>query len=735
MKLKSIVFLGVVLTALFLGGIFYYASEKLNGEELRKFIEASLERTFPYANVNVGEVRLKFGSSLNLEVQGLSLELPEKKATIRDELFKIKRVGIEIPLWILLGFEQNITVNLDKAIINFIQSKGKSNWIIASQGNSKSRIKPKASTKIAMAPALLTKGKVNLKFTDTLLNYNLDKEQKGEVLIKYFRVNNLGIKSNAAYELKSDISLKFSQQAMDMELSLIGQFSLGEIIQQGVLKTTSILTVNKMYFPAQNISIPNFKTNIKLKLSNTGDVTAKLATAFSEKNYINALVKTRNRELSLEDIDLVFYLDELLDILKVDMPSLRVGDGRIELKGDFFWGSQLQPNIVFFIGPQVKYAYNDMLFSSELKGKYQKNSLIMGIASKGLDGSLYGDFSLDVDIGKQPIVLSQLSPFKFSIMANDLVIPAKVLRNALYASSNKKISKEDKKEKNFFLLPRGIIDFNFKNISLGGNPLSLAGAVAIANRKLESEGVKIATSEGGGVASFKSHLYREGIKNQFSAELANVNVKDIGGVLPEWMGALEGIASGSVKGAFENLNEKTSYGANLHFSIQNGHWHGIDLTQRTQSIVTELLKVPSLRNLLKRKKIKISNKFQKASLKGVFAQDKWSFDNYSFINRELMLTKGRGKNYLSPVKKKSVLSMDVDLKLLRSVISKNFARSSLPLRMIGLGFMLKPDISFTSKKLAKSHVKKRSKKLIENLKNKVLEDPNKKIKGLLKGIL
>ena len=737
MKWKAIVSASAIVVALFFGGLFYYAFHKVNGEELRKFMVSSLEKAFPHVNVHVGEVDVQFGSSLNLVVQGFSLELTEKVENFPEELFRIERVGINIPLWVLLGFEQSIMINMDGALVNFVQSGKRSNWFAAYKGSSGKRTDSASSTSTAMAPAFLANGKINFKFTDTRINYRFEKKQEGEVLIKYFRVNNLGIKSDAAYELKSDISLKFSEHNMDTELSLIGQFSPKEFIEQGTMKTTSILTVNKMYFTNRDISVPGFKTDIKFELSNVGDMTVKLATVFNEKNHINALVKTRKKKLSVENIDMVFYLNELLDILKVDIPSLKVGEGRMELKGDFVLGEQFQPNMVFFIGPQVKYTYNNALFSGDLKGKYQGKNLIMGITSKGLGGSLYGDFSIDIGIGKEPIVLSQLPPFRLSIMANDLVVPTDFIQNIFYATAGKEAVGRERTEKKTFLLPEGTANFNFKNITLGGYPISLMGAVSVANRKLESKDIKVTTPEGDGNISFKSRLYREGSKSQFSAMLNNVDLKNFSGFLPKKMGVLEGASSGKIEGTLDNLDGKLSYRTHVNFKIQKGHWHGMDLAQYTQKILDNLSNVPSLRSKLKGKKLKFSNKFQEFFLKGMLAHDQWHLDQYYFVGNELSFKGSKGKIHLPPITKKSVLNMDVDLNFLRTVMFKNFRRRSLPLRLTGTGFMLKPDVSFVSKKLVKSHVEKRSQKLIQDLKNKVLKESSEsqKVKGLLKGIL
>ena len=733
MKVKPILISVAILVLLFFGGIFYYASHRINGEELKKFVTLSLKEVFPQAKVDVGKIRLNFGSSLNLTVEGFSLALAEKQWASQRSLFKVNRVMIEIPLWSVLGFDQSITIKLDGPHVSFERSKGKSNWSMASKGDPK-RTRPSASHGTAMVPAFLANGRFNLKFTDTRLNYNLENSQKGSVLIEYFRVNNLGFKSDAAYELKSDVSLKFSEQIMDMGLSLIGQFSPAEFIREGTLRTTSILMVNNIYLPSQDISVPSFKTDIKLELANTGEVTARLAATLNEKNQLNALVKTRDEGLSVENMDVIFYLGELLDILKIDIPSLNVGDGRIELKGGFSLDSQFRPNLTFSIGPQIKYSHNDMLFNGDMKGKYQGRSLAVGINSKGLNGSLYGDLFIDMDIGKHPIVLSQLPPFKFSIIANDLLIPPEIIQNAFYVDSNKTSDKKEV-EKKFFLLPKGAIDFNFKNIHLGGNPLSVKGGIKVDNKKVTSSNIQVTTFDGETNVSFESHLYREGIKNRFSMELNDMNLKDVSVFYPKWLGVLEGVSSGKIHGTLSNLNKQLNYNVNLGLKIWNGHWHGMDLSEYTRKIIDDLSSVPSLGSEIKGKSLKISSKFEKASLKGDFSHKRWDLKRYSFVGDDLSLEGGKGRIYPPPSNQKSVLPVEVDWKYLRPVMSRKFVRNSLPLRLSGVGFALKPDISFVTKKLSRGLMKKRSGKVIKKLEKKIHQNSEGNVKDLFKGLL
>ena len=389
----------------------------------------------------------------------------------------------------------------------------------------------------------------------------------------------------------------------------------------------------------------------------------------------------------------------------------------------------------FSIGPQVKYNYNKILFAVDLKGKYQGQTLVAGMTAKGLNGSFYGDFAIDVDVGKQPIVLAQLPPFKLSLVANDLIIPHEPIQKTLYVE---KENVPPASKRKIFLLPRGIIDFNFKNIVLGGEPLSLEGGIAIANRVIKSKSkIRLTTSNGQGSAVFENKFYREGSSGSFTFDLSNVNLKDVGILFPAQTGSLEGLSFGNIEGEFGNLNNKFTYNVDVDFKVKKGRWQRLDLSQHAENVIIELSKIPYLKNNLRDKKLKVSNNFQNFSLKGVFANDRWRLTKYSYISKNLKILRGKGQIYPGLGKKRSFLMMDVDWDQLRPAMLKNFSLQNLPLRLSGVGLTLKPDIPFIAKKLARSHVKKRSKKIIKNLKDEVLKNPfkDKKMKDALKGIL
>ena len=731
MKLKVIIASVLTFLALSLGTLFYYASEKINGEELRKLITSSLEKKFPHAKVNVGDIHLGFGSSMRLTIEKIELTLPETKRN----LFKVQNIGIKIPLLAFLGSSQNIKIHLASPSISYIKSGNRSDWERAA---GKKRGGKKSKGKISSVPAFLVGSKMNIRLSDTKFHYQLSDTQKGDLVIRNFKLNNLGAEGNAAYELGSDISLQFAKHILETEILLIGQLRVSELIEKGILSTTSVLKVNRISVPSKGIEVPEFKTDIQLDSSPREGLRLLLSAVLNNQSRARTLIKVKDI-VSLEDIDIDFSLKDLMNIFKIYTPNSEVAGSHLKLKGRIVLhpSQGIRPNINFSLGPQIQYTYAGANLSNDIKGTYKGSSLTVESTTKAFGGSLYGDLTALIDLSK-PITPSKLPPFKVSLSASNLSLPRTFITSLLYPNTGKK-----DEHRKVPLLPRMTLKLNLKKILLAGSPFSLKGHLQTKNRHIKTKAMNFLFSEGSGQISLTSRLYREGTKNTFSLNFKNIDLKDIDPLLPKPIGKIEGLTSGKAQGNFDKLDKKTTYNIAIDFKAHNGSLQGLNIKKYFQKIIKGFSNIPGVADKIKDKSLKISNRFKKFTVTGRMKNDHWNFKRYSFKANKLSLL-GNG-NIFPSSKRKGSLKMNISFKKFDKTMLKNFGTKKIPVRFSGSGFSLKPDIHFTVKKLGKKHMehssKKKFKKVEKKIKDKIIDKILKskgnkeKIKNLIKGLL
>ena len=157
-KLKLALISFLVLVGL-CSGVYYYVSYKINGEELKNLAVMALQKSFPRAKVEVGEIDLEMGGSINLSVKGVSLQLPGamigkgKKAV---DIFKVEDVDIQIPVFTVLFNRGTIRVNLDKSELHYQEFAHKNNWRLATGDKKKEKSEAKGKGGYSL-PAFLAR--------------------------------------------------------------------------------------------------------------------------------------------------------------------------------------------------------------------------------------------------------------------------------------------------------------------------------------------------------------------------------------------------------------------------------------------------------------------------------------------------------------------------------------------------------------------------------------------------
>ena len=154
-----------------------------------------------------------------------------------------------------------------------------------------------------------------------------------------------------------------------------------------------------------------------------------------------------------------------------------------------------------------------------------------------------------------------------------------------------------------------------------------------------------------------------------------------------------------------------------------------------------LANIPVVKDQAKDKPLNIDGNFETLNMKGRFKNDEYAISSFTFfgINKKVELT-GSGEIFPLPGAKNS--TMDVNFTQnegkIADVLQKNIGTKTLPMRLAGPGFGLKPDYQYTISKIAKGAMKTKgeevAKKVIEKNIDKILPAAAKeKVKGLLDG--
>ena len=154
-----------------------------------------------------------------------------------------------------------------------------------------------------------------------------------------------------------------------------------------------------------------------------------------------------------------------------------------------------------------------------------------------------------------------------------------------------------------------------------------------------------------------------------------------------------------------------------------------------------LASIPMVKDKVQDKAIKLDGNFETLNMKGRFTNEEYAINSFTFfgINKKVEIT-GNGNLYPMPGGKNS--SMDVNFTenegKIADVLQKNVGTKTLPMRLVGPGFGLKPDIQYTLSKIAKSAVKAKGEEVLKKAIDKNLDkiipaEAKEKVKGLLDG--
>ncbi len=228
-------------------------------------------------------------------------------------------------------------------------------------------------------------------------------------------------------------------------------------------------------------------------------------------------------------------------------------------------------------------------------------------------------------------------------------------------------------------------------------------------------------------------LENQGSATQLNFKLKDLNLDALNTFLPPMLENIKGNFSGAVKGKIESkpLEQKSNYDFQVDVDASKGAIKGLNLTEHITGVVNS---ISFLKGKLDQKTIKVDDEFETLKLNGKFSNQVHHFDQFKFIGiKNSVDISGKGELYPENTTKKGELTFDfIDRTgILSEKMEKNLGTNVLPVKLTGIGFILKPDYTYTLEILAKKAFAKNKEKVKEKVQEKVVEQVNKAIEKKL----
>ncbi|MBF0359741.1 MAG: hypothetical protein HQK49_01965 [Oligoflexia bacterium] len=299
-------------------------------------------------------------------------------------------------------------------------------------------------------------------------------------------------------------------------------------------------------------------------------------------------------------------------------------------------------------------------------------------------------------------------------------------------------------------LPPAIIQVKWSKVKIGDEYFDGSTNISVRDNRVGSEDLNFTFSKGKGNISFLLQLLTEvSTKVQWKFALNNLNLNSLRCFLPPMLEEINGVFTGKVDGDLtltdltKNINKANkkntttattattavNYNVDYDLKILSGAIKGIKINEVVGGVLN---KIPYLADVLAQKNYKISNDFERLSIKGNSKKDSLFINDFEFMGiKNKVELKGRGILFAAETKRQSNLEVDyIDHSdVLAPILEKNIGVNILPMKLSGPGFNLTPDYAYTLDKLAKLALNKSKDKLTQKLKgelqNKIQDVVNK----------
>lgn len=770
MKSKNVKILSAifVIFLFFVGGIFYFASTKLQPDEIKKMTIAETQKVFPKAEVLLENVEIGWGLNFNINLKKFSIKAVKDNEKI--EMMSVDQLVVKVPLWAILTGSGVVEVKLDAPLMNYHEFKEGNNWTYA-MGDKKAEDANKTEASSASGDAsaasalgIFGKSKINVKLSDVSVKYILRDSSNGQIKVSRFLVKGLNFESSTAFEIASNANFVMKDQSnISFDTIAIGEFNIADMIKDGSISSVVIVKVNNITKSGLNWKFPEITTNIDFVLKKDGEVKGKLTTTFESQNKITANFKM-TKEMEISDINAEIILKDVAAMMGLEK-MVDMSKAKLSLKGNVLYSEDKKINatIGFAIAPGIIYSQEGVTASTTVNGDFKGSDLSVKVKTEMLEGSINtlvnGQFNPN-----EKFDMAKLKPFDIKVVASGMRVPEKFIRAKLWDKKPETVSTTaeeskapvDSKSKDPSKttavteagknappmgLPPSSVNVEWSNLNIGGEDFSGRGKIITSLKSIAIDNMNFKFSKGTGKLTQTMFLEKNSSESKFNFEMTNLNLSSFKAFLPPMIENFSGTFTGKVNGSatmFKN-GKAPGYDVNVIADAKKGEIKKLNISDYINPI---LASIPVVKDQVKEKQFKFDGNFETLTMKGHFTNSQYSISSFDFVglDKKIQVT-GSGEIY--PVVSSGKMStMEVNFTdntgKISDVLVKNVGTKILPLRLSGPGFELKPDTSFTISKLAKGAFKTKGEEKVKEVLQKNIDkivpaEAKEKVKGLLDG--
>lgn len=757
MKSNKFKIIGVIAAVfiVFIAGVVYYASTKLNPEEIRKIAITQTEKVFPKAKASLDTINISWGLNFKIELHKFAINTTSPEGA-PVEMLAVDTMVVKVPLWAIITNGGVIEIQLDKPLMNYAEFPVGNNWTYA-MGDKKDEEKEEKTPEEKAAAqekaiGIFGKSKINVKLSDVAVKYSLRDNSNGQITVSRFLVKGLNFESSTAFEIASDAKFVMADKSeVSFSTIAIGEINIADLVKNGSVSSLVIVKVNNISKTGLEWKFPEITTNINLLLKKDGEISGKVATSFESQNKISADFKmTKQIEISninvdiiLKDIGLIMGLDRAIDLSRA----------KLNAKGGLIYteDKKIDADLSFSIAPGIGYSKDGVVATTSVEGSFKQKDIYVRVKMDVLSGLIDTIINGEYD-PNQKFDMKALKPFNIKVTATRLRIPEKVIQQKLWAKKDPAVvakeeadaeaarAKAAKEGKPMPGLPAANVNMTWANISVGGEDFSGSGKIIVSSHAIAVDALKFKFSKGTGTLTQTMKLGVKSNESVFDLGIKDLNLSSFKPFLPPFIDNFTGTFSGKVNGSATLFKavKPPKYDVNVALDAKNGDIKKLNIGEFINPL---LASIPMIKDQVGDKQIKLDGNFETLNMKGRFTDTTYNLASFNFIglNKKVEIT-GSGTIY-PVVGAPNNSSMDVyftENAKIGELLQKNIGVKVLPIRLSGPNYAMKPEIQYTLSRIAKGAVKTKGVEAAQKVINKnidkiVPEKAREQVKGLLDG--